>query len=255
MPRSDSDSPEPRGRANRLTGSGSPETDDAAVAPSDEVESLAGRSSDVRPFPGREVYSREELQVLEDTTPFRVRDKVMASMERSFSDLRTRLTSHLRKGHYLAPAGVDYRRGKVGQGEHLDGLPYSFVDLPRYITEDECFTYRALFWWGDGVSFSLILGGDHLGIYRRRLLENLEILSALGVYVSLADNPWDWQRGKGLTVRAQPGKEPDLLRAFRKQSFLKCSRFLEFSDSDFRENRIDEAGLYTFQVLEPLVLS
>ena len=117
MPRSDSDSPEPRGRANRLTGSGSPETDDAAVAPSDEVESLAGRSSDVRPFPGREVYSREELQVLEDTTPFRVRDKVMASMERSFSDLRTRLTSHLRKGHYLAPAGVDYRRGKVGQGE------------------------------------------------------------------------------------------------------------------------------------------
>ena len=205
--------------------------------------------------PFREIFSSDELRVLEDTRTFRVRDKVMASMDRSFADLRTRLSRHLEKGSYLAPHGVDYKRGKVGQGEHLDGLPYSFVDLPRYIAEDECFTYRTLFWWGDGVSFSLILGGSHLGDYRRRLLENLDILSALGVYVSLAENPWDWQRGRGHNVPARPGAEEELLRAFRKQSFLKCSRFLEFSDPEFRENRIDEAGLYTFQALEPLVLS
>lgn len=204
---------------------------------------------------GRELFSHDELRVLGDTRTFRVRDKVMASMDQSFADLRTRLSRHLEKGRYLAPHGVDYTRGKSGQGEHLDGLPYSFVDLPRYIALDECFTYRALFWWGDGVSFSLILGGVHLGAYRRRLLENLDILAALGVYVSLAENAWDWQRGRGRTVAARPGAEDELLRVFRKQNFLKCSRFLEFSDPEFRENRIDEAGLYTFQALEPLVLS
>lgn len=207
------------------------------------------------PGAGREQFSVEELGVLEDTRPFRLRDKVMASMERSFADLRTRLSRHLEKGSYLAPSGVDYRRGKVGQGEHLDGLPYSFVDLPRYVADDECFTYRTLFWWGDGVSFSLILGGEHLWAYRRRFLENLEILAALGVHLSLAENPWEWQRGRGLTIPVRPGAEEEILRAFRRQGFLKCSRFLEFADPEFRENRIDEAGLYTFRALEPLVLS
>jgi hypothetical protein len=196
----------------------------------------------------------EELRVLEDVRPFRIREKVIGSLQTNFDDLRRRLVGHLQHGSYLAPPGVDYLHGKIGQGEHLDGLPYLFVDMPRYISQESSFTYRTLFWWGDGVSFSFILSGPHLSQYRQRLMESLPILEALDVYVSVGENPWEWQRDRSNTIKAEPRNADQLVRVLRGQSYLKCSRFLGFGEPEFREGRVDDVGLYTFQAFEPLVL-
>lgn len=204
---------------------------------------------------GAAQYSQQELARLAETEVFALRERVMENLHASFERLQKRLAKHLRQGTYLAPDGVDYAEGKISHGEHLEGLPYAFVDLPRFFARDSLFTYRSLFWWGHGLSFSMILEGEHLPQYRRRLLENREILRALDVHVSVAGNPWDWQRGPGHTLTLDQQNEAALLKLFRAQSYLKCVRFLSFEDPEFRENRVDEVGFYTFQVLEPLILA
>jgi hypothetical protein len=207
-----------------------------------------------RTFEAASPFSREELEAIGDPGPFLLRARIIENLEGVFGHLRDRLSRHLKQGSYLAPDGVDWTRGKIGRGEYLDGVPYVYLDLPRYLQEENAFTFRALFWWGHRVSFSLILGGPHLPQYRRRLLENLEVLGALQVHISTAANPWDWHRGSGHTLRLSAGGDRSLLQLFKEQSYLKCCRYLEFDDPEFRENRIDEAGLYAFRAFEPLVL-
>jgi hypothetical protein len=200
-------------------------------------------------------YHDEDLARLSDPRPFQLRDRVVEDLRESFERLRRRLAAHLRQGSYLAPFGVDYGEGKLGVGEHLEGLPYAFLDLPRFLEKDLTFTYRTLFWWGHGVSFSIILEGEHLGEYRRRLLENQQILSALDVHIAVAPTPWDWLKGAGHTLPVLRDNREAVLRSFREQTYLKCSRFLEFSDPEFREGRVDVAAFYTFQAFEPLILA
>ena len=200
-------------------------------------------------------YHDDELARLSDSQPFELRDRVVADLREAFERLRRRLGEHLREGTYLAPLGVDYVEGKLGVGDHLEGLPYAFLDLPRFLEKDVTFTYRTLFWWSHGVSFSIILEGEHLGEYRRRLIANQEILSALDVHVAVAPTPWDWMKGPGHTLPLRPDNRELVLRSFREQSYLKCSRFLEFRDPEFREGRVDAAAFYTFQAFEPLILA
>lgn len=199
-------------------------------------------------------FTSAEISAMRDRTPFETRTRVMSSLEVGFRSLKRRLAEQFTHSAYLAPAGVDWVHGKIGQGEHLDGVPYMFLDYPRYFTDESSFTFRSLFWWGQGLTFSLILGGSNLDTYRRNLLENLPILGALDVQVAVGENPWDWHQGEGHTLSLAQADASVVGRLLRQQDFLKCSRVLGFDDVEFRQNRIDEAGLYAFRSLEPLVL-
>jgi len=191
---------------------------------------------------------------MEDQTPFLLRTRILENLKTVLEHLHQRILDHTQKGNYLAPEGVDWRRGKLSQGDHLDGVPYIYLDFPHFLDEENSFTFRTLFWWGHGVSFSFILGGEHLPTYRERLLENLEVLEALEIHLSTAENPWDWKQGPGHTIPLGTERQSQILATFKAQSFLKCCRFLGFEEPELRENRIDEAGIYAFRALEPLIL-
>lgn len=203
----------------------------------------------------RQPFTESDIDLLSDAEPFRARARVLARVERIFGSLREHLRQQVADGNYLAPLGLDRCQGKIGRGEYLDDLPYVYLDLPRYFDATGAFTFRSLFWWGHGVSFSLILGGPHLPAYRDRVIQHVDVLQALDVNVALGIDPWDWRHGEGHTLPIRRGSETELSSALRARSFLKCSRFLSFDDEDFRANRIDEAALLTFRALEPIVLA
>ncbi|MCC7141495.1 MAG: hypothetical protein IT349_05270 [Candidatus Eisenbacteria bacterium] len=206
-------------------------------------------------FTGPELFSEDELAQVADGGPFRARARLIGRMRVVFEGLRHRLARHLEAGRYLAPANADWRHGRIGRGEYLGDMPYTYLDIPRHFEAESAFTFRTLFWWGHGVSFSLILGGQHLQEYRARLVRNLAVLSALEVHIAAGESPWDWERGPGHTLRLATGQESELLRLFRTQTFLKCARFLDFDEPEFRRSRIEDAALLTFQALEPIILA
>jgi hypothetical protein len=204
---------------------------------------------------GGSAFSQEEVRLLADDRFFKVRSRVLARLNSAFERLRDRLMLQLGEGNYLTPVGADLSHGHVGRGEFLDDLPYVYLDYPRHFEGESYFTFRTLFWWGHEISFSLLLGGEYLAEYRQRLLRNVGILAALQVHVAATETPWDWRRGPGHTIPLAPGEEGTLLRLFRSQDFLKCSRFLSFEETEFRENRLDEAAVLTFRALKPLILA
>lgn len=214
-----------------------------------EIRGAAGGAADDASF------TSEEIALLRDDRFFRVREQMVERVRRAFERLRERLHLHLAGGTYLMPPSASLRESRYGRGEHLDEMPYAFLDCPSYFDRESFFTFRTLFWWGHEMSFTLLLAGEHLPEYRQRLIRNLGILEALEVHVSTADTPWDWARGPGHTMRLAAGEEGTLLRIFRLQSFLKCTRYLEFEEAEFRENRIDEAALLTFRAFEPIILA
>ena len=199
-------------------------------------------------------FSDAEIELLRDDRFFRQRELLLERVQRAFGRLRERLHLHLQGGSYLMPASASLVQSRVGRGEHLDDMPYTYLDLPSHFDQGNFFAFRTLFWWGHEISFILLLGGEHLAEYRQRLVRNLSILEALDVHVSTADTPWDWARGEGHTMRLAAGEQGTLQRLFRSQNFLKCVRFLEFRDEEFRQDRIDEAAVLTFRALEPIIL-
>jgi hypothetical protein len=200
-------------------------------------------------------FSDKEIALLSDPSWFRLRARTLEHLEDSLLRLGEQLRMQVAGAGYLRPAEVDLGEGRLAKGDHLEDLPYIYLDLPRSLDEQSLFTFRTLFWWGHEISFSLLLSGPHLPEYRSRLMQNLGILEALDVHVSTAGSPWDWRRGPGHTLRISSGERGTLERLFRKQAFLKCSRYLEFHAAEFRQMRIDDAAILTFRALEPLILA
>ncbi len=75
------------------------------------------------------------------------------------------------------------------------------------------------------------------------------------MHIAIAPTPWDWMQGEGHTLPLSSDNREPVLRSFREQTYLKCSRFLSFHDPEFREGRVDAAAFYTFQTFEPLILA
>lgn len=101
-------------------------------------------------------------------------------------------------------------------------------------------------WWGRSVSFCWILQGGALPGHRARLKAHLDGLVKAGIGVWFGGDPWDW--GAHVALTAVP---PDALDAL---GFLKVGRTIPLGDGKVLTREVlTEAGLSTFEALEPLL--
>jgi hypothetical protein len=75
---------------------------------------------------------------------------------------------------------------KISTGENLNNLPYVVLDFPKIEGPKFDFVCRALFWWGRGIQFQLILNGKSKDVYARILAQ-----SKLSDFVLLGPNVWE----------------------------------------------------------------
>lgn len=75
---------------------------------------------------------------------------------------------------------------KISSGENLNNLPYIVLDFPRIKGPKFNFVCRALFWWGRGIQFQLILNGKSKDVYASILAQ-----SKLSDFVLLGPNLWE----------------------------------------------------------------
>jgi hypothetical protein len=169
------------------------------------------------------------------------------------TELKENLRKELPASGFLAPDGVDQERGQVAKGDHHEGMPFAFMDFPRYFHREDMFTYRVFFWWGHPVVFSMILKGPLLKDYYGRLKDHVTTLSGKGFHIALAKDPWDWHPGTPHTMEITAQNQQAVLDQMAARDYLKIERFMDLEPLETFEERLLVTGKNTFQSLLPII--
>lgn len=93
-------------------------------------------------------FTPAERSLIQETHFFQAKAIITKKVKRMLEGLHAALKEELAASSLLAPEGVDTTTGQFVKGEHLHDFPYQYLDLPKYFSHDEKFTFRSLFWWG-----------------------------------------------------------------------------------------------------------
>ena len=198
-------------------------------------------------------FPPDELATLENTAFFLQKDAATARIHASLDVLRERLRAVLAAGAdgWLCAGAMDVEQGQLTTGESYRGLPYVVLDFPKRFSRAEFLTMRTLFWWGHYAVYALMVQGPWLAEAVGRIEAALPALTAAGVEATLADTPWDWQRGPGYTRPLLD--DADTREWLRAAPFLKLMRFLPLAADTFTPERLVEMGIESWRLYAPLV--
>ncbi len=192
-------------------------------------------------------FSKEESSLIADKIFFDRKREVSKKIRTAFSQIRDELRNSMTPERYLTPPEVDFTKGKLSGGEKHYDLPYIYLDFPRRFTKSSIFAYRSLFWWGHHFLFTLILAGDSLPDYQKRVLSGWDRLAARGDYVAVTDDPWEWRKDDGFFRRIQSAETESLEEGIVRLPFLKLTHFIPFDDKRLEEGLLVRTGIETFR--------
>ena len=112
-------------------------------------------------------FNQEELDALENSRFFHVKHAAMLKLSTLFAELETHLQNTVtdleKRHHEILKSG----KGRIFRGENYKLLPYMVLDYPRQFSKESIFTFRSMFWWGNGFSFTLHLQGHAWEHFRK----------------------------------------------------------------------------------------
>ncbi len=87
------------------------------------------------------------------------------------------------------PATVVRSTPKIAKGENYLGLPYLLLDYPRCFEDDNIFTVRTMFWWGNFFSITLHVSGTYKNMFQQKIIGNL-FTAKQDIFICIHENQW-----------------------------------------------------------------
>ncbi len=199
-----------------------------------------------------EAFSRDEVEFLKQAGLFVWKERLTQRIKNALEALHEALASRLGPGTLLAPEGMDWSRWQVVRGERFNDRPYAYLDFPQYFSRATKFTYRSMFWWGEGLFFAMILEGELLERYRTNLDRSYAAVADRGLVLSLADTPWEWRAAGSNLLPIQADTRDAVMAASRSRTVLKVQRAVPL-DRLGESDAIVREGLRTFDDLRPVL--
>lgn len=135
--------------------------------------------------------NKKQLRLIKNTSFFEEKRAVIEEIEIIMAliceDLKE-LYANKAKKVSIAPEKI---ASKITRGENLKGLPYLILDFPQQFSKTEIFSFRLLFWWGNGFTLFLHLKNDQLEPIKELMLKEMETLTKEGFYISTSGNEWE----------------------------------------------------------------
>lgn len=198
-------------------------------------------------------FTPAERSLIQETHFFQTKVIISRKIKQLLEQLHAALKEELALSSLLAPEGVDTKVGQFVKGEHLHEFPYQYLDLPKYFSQDEKFTFRSLFWWGHHFVFVLILEGRYLDRYKQNLLKSYDQLADQGLYILMAPTLWEWEKRPELLLEIRKDNRETVESALATRPFLKIHRYISFDSPIFERGDLVENGAKTFQMVKPIV--
>ncbi|MBA3901915.1 MAG: hypothetical protein H0X62_17220 [Bacteroidetes bacterium] len=115
----------------------------------------------------------QEKQIIFERDFFFTKAAVIQKVQILFAEVRQGLQKLVDEHPNILPEEVNKSHFKISKGENYKGLPYVILDYPAYYTKEDVFAFRAMFWWGNHLSFSFHLQGMPLLRLKEQLKEKL----------------------------------------------------------------------------------
>lgn len=197
-------------------------------------------------------FSRDEVEFLKQAGPFAWKERLTQRIKTALAALHDALAARLTPDALLAPEEMDWARWQLVRGERFGDRPYAYVDFPQHFSREAKFTYRSMFWWGEGLFFALILEGSLLDRYRANMAEAYAAMADRDLALSLARTPWEWHADGPSVLPIRTATRDAVMSAARSRPFLKLQRAASL-DLLGQPDAIVREGLKTFEDLSPVV--
>lgn len=111
---------------------------------------------------------------------------------------------------------------KISKGENYQGLPYQVLDYPALFQQDDIFAFRTIIWWGNEISFCLLVKGAYKNKYQSILREKIDQLPSFSL--SLASTPWEHHFESGNYVPISQLSNTVITDTFTNKNFIKIGK-------------------------------
>lgn len=121
--------------------------------------------------------------------------------------------------------------GKLSKGQKYKNLPYLVSDIPNHFKKGNYFCFRTMFWWGNELSFSIILSGESLKKYQKHILEH-----PIPHYFCINKDPWEHHFERSNYIPSDEISLAEKIRHVEKYGFCKIANKLPIQQLDLLEN-------------------
>jgi hypothetical protein len=143
-----------------------------------------------------ESWNTKDLEIINHVEVFQKKPVILKKVESRLNKLKEAMVVELLPCATQLPPNTDIKKGQIVRGENNNGFPFLSLDIPQNFSKNEMYTYRTLFWWGHYLGFSMILRGDKLRTYFKRLSANCKKPRFQDVHLSMTPTPWEWRQNE-----------------------------------------------------------
>lgn len=165
------------------------------------------------------LFTEKEKRIITDTEFLTTKLAVIEKIQNIFNDVHCTLRTSIEKSEFNFPSNVDIKFGKIFRGENYKSLPYVTLDYPKLFSNDDTFTFRTMFWWGNYFSATLHLEGKSLERYRNNIIKNAPHIFNNQIYICVNSSPWEYHYEKDNYVLLDESK----LNILHDTKFVKLS--------------------------------
>ena len=165
----------------------------------------------------------EEVSLVSQQKFFETKLSATEKLKVLMGEIRSVYLDLFNPSEIYCPEQTDFKTGQIAKGENYEGYPYVLLDLPRYFSKTDIFTFRTMFWYGHAFIFSVILAGERLPHYQQRFQTQYDTLVKADILIGTQDL-WDWQDGS--FVRLTEQNRSETVRLAETLPFMKLMRHL-----------------------------
>ncbi len=136
-------------------------------------------------------FNKNQLKLIKTTTFFEDKRILLQDVSSEFSEICEQLKNSYANHSFKISFLPSITSSKITRGENLKGLPFLMLDFPKQFSKTEIFSFRLLFWWGNGFTLFLHLKNNQLDRIAKKVIEERKHFYNEGFLISTGGNEWE----------------------------------------------------------------
>jgi hypothetical protein len=132
--------------------------------------------------------SAKELELVTNADWILTKNGIIQKVYDLFGGLTEGYRAMLEKSQ-IPSADIGTRSPKISKGEQYEELPWVMLDYPRNFADEDAFSIRSFFWWGNFCSITLQLSGKYQRTYATAVQQYME-KHGKDWFIGIGSDPW-----------------------------------------------------------------